>query len=149
MIPPRRPTGRHLTVRRRSGATAVIAMIFMVLFAALAIGFYAQTTISAQIGHNELRMLNARSAAESGMEFMRYQLSLVQVPPLTPDDLLMDVVYKDLSERLECTGNLGSNLVYINGGATRIEVPEGEKNFISLYENGPRFRVIIKRKGRD
>jgi hypothetical protein len=147
--PPRRPTGRQLTGRRRTGATAVIAMIFMVLFAALAVGFYAQTTISAQIGHNELRMLDARTAAESGMEFMRYQLSLVQVPPLTPDEQVMDVVYKHLSESLECTGNLGSHLVYINGGATKIEVPEGEKNYISLYENGPRFRAIIKRKGRE
>src|SRR5687768_16395478 len=111
MIPPRAgarrlSTGRGATRGRRTGATAAIAVIFMVRFAALAVGFYAQTTMSAPIGHNELRMLSARTAAESGMEFMRYQLSLVQVPPLTTDDQLMDLVYKDLSERLECTGNL-------------------------------------------
>jgi hypothetical protein len=124
-------------------------MLYMVLFAALAVGFYAQTTMSAQVGHNEQRMLRARTAAESGMEFMRYQLSLVQIPPLTLDAEMMDVVFKDLSNHLEMTGNLGTNLVYMNPAGTRIEVPEGENNYISLYDKGPRFRAIIIKKGRD
>ena len=157
---PPRPTPGRVTIRRstglrrtgaprRTGAAAIIAMLFMVLFASLAVGFYAQTTISAQVGHNEQRLLHARTAAESGMEWMRYQLSLVQIPPLTPDDQMLDKVYKDLAAALECTGNLGSNVVYMNPGGTKIEVPEGEKNYITLYENGPRFRAIIKKKGRD
>jgi hypothetical protein len=148
MHPPRAGALRP-TPRRRAGITAVLAMLYMVLFAALAVGFYVQTTLAAHVGHNEQRMLHARTAAESGMEFMRYQLQLVQVPPLTPDDEIMDVVFKDLTNRLELTGNLGKNVVYMNGVATRIEVPEGENNSISLYEKGPRFRAIIVKKGRD
>src|SRR5688500_14396516 len=149
LIPGRRATHRVFTGRRRTGATAVIAMIYMVLFAALAVGFYAQTTLSVQLGHNEQRMLHARTAAESGMEFMRYQLSLIQVPPLTPDADMMDVVFKQLGQNLECTGNLGAHLVYMNPGGTHIEIPEGSKNYIPLYDGGPQFRANIKRKGRD
>src|SRR5687767_2408718 len=103
--PPRLTSGRVTPGRpaagRRTGAAAVIAMVFMVLFASLAVGFYAQTSIAVQLGHNEQRMLHARNAAESGMEFMRYHLALVQIPPLTPDDLVMEKVYKDLSTSLE------------------------------------------------
>jgi hypothetical protein len=140
---------RRLTHRRRSGVTAVVAMLFMVLFAALAIGYYAQTTMATQVGFNEQRMLSSRTAAESGMAWMRYQLSLVQVPPLTPDDTLLELVYKDFTNRLEMTGNLGANLVYMNPGGTQIELPEGDKNYISVVEKAHRFRVTIKQKGRD
>ena len=148
MNSPRAGARRPVSIRR-PGMAAVLVLIYMVLFAALAVGFYAQTTISAQVGFNEQRMLASRTAAESGMEWMRYQLSLVQIPPLTPDEQMMDVVYKDLSNRLEMTGNLGSHAVYINAGSTQIEVPEGEKTYIWLYADGPRFRINIKRKGRD
>ena len=141
--------GCRPTRRRRSGIAALIVMMYIVLFAVLAVGYFAQTTLSAQVGHNEQRMLASRTAAESGMAWMRYQLSLVQIPPLTPDDMILDLVYKDFKDRLEMTGNLGSNVVYMNTGATQIEVPQGSKNYISLYSKGSRFRVEIKRKGRD
>jgi hypothetical protein len=105
--------------------------------------------MSAQVGHNEQRQLHSRTAAESGMEWTRYQLLQVPIPPFTPDNQLLEVVYKDFTNRLEMTGNLGSNLVYINPGGTQVEVPEKKDAYISLYAKGPRFRIQITRSGRD
>src|SRR5688500_7342568 len=59
---------------RRRGTACVLAMTFLVLLSALSLGFYASTTMSSQIASNEDRLLTARLSAESGMEFMRYQL---------------------------------------------------------------------------
>src|SRR5687768_72746 len=140
MTPSRAGGARRPTVGRRSGVTAVIAMLYMVLFAAMAIGFYAQTSIATQVGYGEQRLLHSRTAAESGMEWARYPLSLVQIPPLTPDEQILELVYKDFTNRLEMTGNLGANLVYMNPGGTQVEVPEGSNNYIPLYNKGPRFR---------
>ena len=68
----------------RRGVTALLAMIFLVLFATLAVGFYASTTQTAVIASNEKNGVVSLTAAESGMDFIRYQLALIKVPPTVP-----------------------------------------------------------------
>src|SRR6185436_5527840 len=64
----------------RRGIVAVLAMIFLALFATLALGFYAATTANAVVAQNEKNGTISLTAAESGMDFLRYQLSLIKVP---------------------------------------------------------------------
>ena len=45
----------------------MLAMMYLVLFAVLAVGFYASTGTNAQVSHNEKRRYLALGAAESGM----------------------------------------------------------------------------------
>jgi len=62
----------------RRGVTALLAMIFLVLFATLAVGFYASTNQTAVISTNEKNGTISLTAAESGMDFIRYQLALIK-----------------------------------------------------------------------
>ena len=61
-------------------------MLYLVVFASLALGVYAQTNIGAQLAANERRCNESMLAADSGLAFMRYQLANLAIPPgLTPD----------------------------------------------------------------
>src|SRR5215218_10206960 len=72
---------------RRRGATAVLAMLYLVLFSTMAVGFYAATTMSAQVSANDERITRSFAATESGMDFIRFHLARVNLPsdPNTPD----------------------------------------------------------------
>ena len=51
--------------QQRHGVTALLAMIFLVLFATLAVGFYASTTQTTVIATNEKNGVISLTAAES------------------------------------------------------------------------------------
>ena len=141
----RASTTRASTARasraRRSGAACVIAMMYVVLLSALSLGFFASTTISAQVSGNEDRVFTARLAAESGLEFMRYQLAWTTIPAETPPTLLFDDLYDELKARLGGTPNLGTYSLGLTPG--RISVPEGDTNYLRLHADGPEFRADI------
>lgn len=59
----------------RRGSAAVLAMIFLVVFAALSFAFYALVTTSTAVAANDQAAQRARAAAESGMEFGKYLVS--------------------------------------------------------------------------
>ena len=69
-----------------AGVAYVLAMLYMLLFTVLGIGFYATaSTISVQIAKNDRSAADAQAAAESGMEFVRYQLGQLRIPTDTSD----------------------------------------------------------------
>jgi hypothetical protein len=121
-------------------------MLYLVIFAALALGFYAQTSISAQISGNDRRINEARIAAESGLKFLRYQLSKVTIPPGMTEDQTLVELYNDLRTQLDSTPNLTtiSDRVGPPSMVTRnIDIPSNPNNYISLGEQGPGFRVRL------
>jgi hypothetical protein len=110
-------------LRQRRGITVVIAMLFLTLFATLALGFYASVTTSVQVARNDLRGAKALLSAESGLQFMRYHLANVDIPP-TSTDVITDL-YNDLKADLEGTSNLGANTVGLSGNTIRIPAETG------------------------
>lgn len=127
--------------RRRTGAACVLAMMYVVLLAALSLGFFASTTMSAQISANEDRVFTARLAAESGMEWVRYQLASTTIPAETHPTLVFDELYNQLKARLGATPNLGTYVVGFSSG--RISMPDGDGNYVRLEASGPEFRADI------
>ena len=127
----------------RAGVTSVLAMLYLVLFALLAIGFYAATTVASQVVQNDLRSAQALLAAETGMDFMRFVLHGVRIPPDVPPEYLLDEVVEDLQYQLDGTGNLGSNEVALIGN--KIQVPVGANKYIQLGTSNLRFRAEITR----
>ena len=95
----------------RRGVTAVLAMLYLSLFSTLALGFYAATTSGMVVVENDRRGALAQSAAESGMEFIRYQLSQISFPPNTIQSGLFPVIYFELADRLNGTGNMSGNVI--------------------------------------
>lgn len=136
---------------RRRGLASVLAMLFLVLFSTLAVGFYAATTLSAQVAKNERRLTTAQSAAESGMEFMRYQLGVITVPPGTPSTQLLTTVWGLLGANLNGTYNMGTDVVTMandaNGNPT-IYVPGNTSHFIPIDStSGAKFQGTIAQSG--
>src|SRR5689334_4422696 len=89
-VPMRRPIIRKPS---RAGFASVLAMLYLVLFSTLAVGFYVASSLSTQVSRNERSSTIAQQGAESGMEYMRYQLGAMTVPPGTTNDTLLATVY--------------------------------------------------------
>ena len=107
----------------RRGVASILAMMYLMLFAILAVGFYATTGTNSQVAHNEQRRHVSLSAAESGMDFMRYHLSQMKIPPTTPENQVLQEIYNDLSDQLDETPNMGHMKVGYIPGQTEINIP--------------------------
>src|SRR5678815_1184344 len=71
MTPCIRRTLRNPSNRARHGIASLLAMLYLVLFSVLALGFYTQVTMSAQCSASERRTMEALTAAQSGVHFAR------------------------------------------------------------------------------
>src|SRR5215217_9001922 len=107
------PLRRHR--RNRPGVTAMLAMLFLVLFSVLSLGFYALITTSVAVSGSEQHAAHAMLAAESGMEYVRYHLGNVHVPPQTSDANLVQAVYDDLFNLTKNTASMSGQNVGIGG----------------------------------
>src|SRR5688500_12889486 len=113
---------RPISRRYRRGMTSLLAMLYLVLFGTLSIGFYAATTTQSQIVANDERTALAQMASESGMDFMRYQLGRVTINPLTPPEDVLPELFEDLRLQLEDTYNLAGQRIGLVGNT--IQIPE-------------------------
>src|SRR5689334_24201031 len=68
-------TGSH-----RKGVASVLAMLYMVLFATLAVGFAEATVMNAQISRNQRNLEQSRVSADAGLSFARYYLGSMTLP---------------------------------------------------------------------
>lgn len=122
--------------------TAVLAMLYLSLFSVLAVGFYAATTTSVQVVNNDKQTSLAMLAAESGMDFIRYHLARVTIPPNAPANSVTAELHADLCERLLDTGNLGNFDIGLSGNV--IAIPSNPDQFIDADSEGTSgFRVTI------
>lgn len=128
--------------QRHHGMTSVLAMLFLVLFSTLAVGFYAMTNSATQISSNDERVTRAFLAAESGMDFMRYQLARVTIPPNTAPANVMTALYQDLQAQLNGSPNLGAYTIARSGNT--ISIPGLQSGRIKLDKDGTSsFRATI------
>jgi hypothetical protein len=138
------PAGRGQRRSRRAFA-AVLAMLYLMLFTVLAIGFYAATTISLQIAGNDRTTSEAQAAAESGMQFVKYQLSRIEIPavsgPAARDGDELTTIARLLGNQLDGTANMRDHAVAVIDHA--IILPAAD-DFIALDATGhARFRALI------
>jgi hypothetical protein len=99
-----------------------MAMLFMVVFSALALGFYAATTTASQVAGNERTAASARLAAEAGVDFLRYHLASLDIPANLSPSQVFEEVEMQLAARLDGTGNLNGGRVGYDG--TNITIPQ-------------------------
>lgn len=125
----------------RRGVTSILAMMFLLLLAVLALGFYAATTVNVQVAHSDTQAGEAIVAADSGMAFLRYQLSKMQIPPGTAPDQLIQAVYDDLSARMNGSDNLAGGEIGFDGST--VSIPAGADDYVMLADDSGRFRATI------
>jgi Tfp pilus assembly protein PilX len=66
-------------LRKRRGLSSVMAMIYLTLMAALAVGFYSTVNVGTSVADNEQNISRAQIAAESGMAFARSELDALSL----------------------------------------------------------------------
>lgn len=129
---------------RHKGLASVLAMLYLVLFATLAVGFTEATCINAQVAKNDRMMQLADIAADGGMKFMRYQLGSTPLPA-GPASGLMASLAAQLGPVLNGTPNMGGYTVQNTGGT--IWIPAANQ-WITLDPTlGTRFRAKITSTG--
>jgi hypothetical protein len=130
----------RINVRR--GATAIIAMLYLILFSSLAVGFAAATQTAVQVAYNDDAAQRATLAAESGMGFVRYQLSQLSIDRKTKPDQLVDTVYNQLGQMMNGSPNLsGKSIALVNG---EIHIPGLDSQWVSVNDDEGKFRAIIE-----
>lgn len=137
---------RLITISQRRGVAAVLAMLFLVLFSVLAVGFYSAVTMGAQLSRNDTRVVSAQLAAETGLQFLRYQLAQLAVPPGTTTSTMASEVYADLKSQLETTTNLGSRTVTMTGNTIyipAISVNSGAAFSAQVVWTDPTLQVTV------
>ena len=144
-MPPRAPLAatfpRRRTRRFRPGISSLLAMLYLVIFASLAIAFYEETNMSIQVSANEKRTVEALAAAEAGVKFVRYHLSALAVPPGLSAANAFEETYMQFAARIDGTANLHGGAVGYDG--TTISVPETGYVTIDDRDGGHKFRVTI------
>jgi hypothetical protein len=134
---------------RRHGISSVLAMLYLVLFSTLAVGFAAATSMNAQISKNERAIQQADSAADGGMQFIRYQLGAMTIPPGTQTAQLLTAAATSLGTQLDPTPNMGGNTVQVStvNGNSAICIPSATSWITIDPSVGTRFRVMITQSG--
>jgi Tfp pilus assembly protein PilX len=130
--------------RARRGVSALIAMMYLVLFSTLAVGFYATSNTSVQVSSNDQKIARALMAAESGMDFMQYQMAQVVVPPETTEDQLWSNLVSCMRNQLDGTANIGGKSIYTDSEIIRL--PASASEFIKLG-NGGEFQATLANMG--
>ena len=148
--PARRPTAaRRAALRRtsprRRGIASLLAMLYLIIFSTLALGFYAAVTMASQLAHNDEKAMGAQIATESGMKFMQFQLSRVRVPGTTPANQVMQEVLNDLVAQQGKSDNIAGRSIALVGDT--IEFPAGADQFVALDDLGAGFRAEIRNGG--
>lgn len=82
--------------RHRRGIALVVSLIFVVIFSSLAISMAGLTSTNAQVASNLHNVNGALAAAQSGHEVIRYCMSQITIPGLTPPSLRYDYVTTQL-----------------------------------------------------
>jgi hypothetical protein len=83
--------------RTRHGMASVMAMMYLALIAALAVGFYTAVSTSGSIANNETSIQRAGTTAEAGISFWRYQNNVISVPYFTTSANLIPEIYSAMS----------------------------------------------------
>jgi hypothetical protein len=89
---------------------SVLAMLYLVLFSVLAIGFYAGTTMATQVSRNEQRIDEAQFAAESTLDWARREMIRFNVTPGGTPSATSTALWAQVIAKLNGTTNMnGSN----------------------------------------
>lgn len=129
----------------RPGITAVLAMLYMALFATLALGFYASVTTSVQVAGNEQRQIKAIRACESGMAFMKYQLANLGIPGGTQADQLFYQAYQKLATHLNGYPLMGGATLVPSSTDDTIYIPSAT-GWVNSDSNGSGFRAVLTKQ---
>jgi hypothetical protein len=101
--------------RDNSGFASILALIFLAVFASLAIAFMSAANGALLKSQNQTNVQNALMSAESGLAFHSYVLKQIAMPTGVSGQALITALYDKLSTQSQIVGNLGSSALSYSG----------------------------------
>jgi len=99
----------------KRGFAAVLAIVFVGMFAAMALAISMGANVAMARAENYERVQAAKFEAENGLAFYTYHLRQVQVPPSVEGRELLEAVAAELAVQLNGTENLQGQQVLYDG----------------------------------
>lgn len=121
---------------RRRGIASIVALIFLVMFAAIAVAFTAATNQTVLRAENHQHAETALARAESGLNFLTYVLKRATLPASAKGAALLPAVNTFLASQSYVVGNIGTGQIVYDG--TTITVPA-----IQVQPGSPGFTAAI------
>lgn len=89
---------------KRKGAVLIIAMIFVVIFSALAVSMATMSGTNVQLASNHHKVDCALGSAASGLEVQRHWLAPISMPSSTPTNKYFSTIMNTLKYDLDANG---------------------------------------------
>ena len=89
---------------KRKGAVLIIAMIFVLIFSALAVSMATMSSTNTQLASNQHKVDCALGSAESGLDVERYWLDTVIFPSDTPENKYFSTIMNSLGSNMDANG---------------------------------------------
>lgn len=138
---------QYIPRSKRRGLTSMLAMLYLVLFTTLAVGFYAATTTTVQLSANEAHGRQALLDAESGLDYIRYTLGNVDVAHFTDPSQIWPNVCTQIYNQLDGTANFGRVQMPASGATSMplptVTLPTGGQFTATLTKNGELIDVTV------
>lgn len=100
--------------RSRGGTAYVMSLMAVIVFSILAAALASSTTLILRAGDNYRSVVNARLAAESGMDFMLNQIRIIRIPVDTNEDTVSANLTQALGNLLNTTANVAGQSVTVS-----------------------------------
>jgi hypothetical protein len=128
------------------GSATVIALIFLVVLSAIAVGFGALFNSSIQVSRNEQAVARAQAAAESGLQVFKNYLTRIVLPPTVRDDEVMSSIASQLSALAPYVGGQPLFSVAVSESGLSLSMPATANAFVPLYAGrSDGYRVTLVR----
>lgn len=122
--------------QNRRGSIMLLTLIFLTLFASLALAFFATSDLNLRQARNSTSVQSAQTAAESGLAYMIAILGEQSIPVSDANTDLLLAASNAASAAMDGMANLGGGYVTFDG--TVIRVP------MITSSNGSQFRAEIR-----
>ncbi len=104
----------------RGGSVYILAMVFIAIFSALAVGFVSATTLGIRASGNHRAAMDAQLAAESGLSFMLQRLGNIRLPGTTTQATFLANLQAAMAADMGGTANLAGGAIAIEGNAVQV-----------------------------
>lgn len=142
----------NTTVRQRRfrrGAVSVLVLVFLSMFATMAIAYGAATQANVDMANNAALSSGARFQAESGMSYYLHMVR--QVPPAASAQTMLDNIASTFETRLNGSPSLNGVVTYDGTTLTipEIQMSDGSAGFSGQISLTPEGNISIVANGRD
>ena len=135
---------------KREGAVLIIAMIFVLIFSALAVSMAAMSGTNAQLASNHHKVGCALGSAASGLEVQRHWLTPISMPSSTPTNKYFSIIMNTLEYNLDANSitnivlkkNLGTILPVTLDSVTgqtfsgQMHISDSNSNILEVFSTG-------------